>query len=55
MAGQSISPEERNALYDKLVASYPAAERKGDTMPCTSLNGSECLSMTLFYRPNKTL
>ena len=27
------------ALYEKLVATNPAVERKGDTMPYTSLNG----------------
>ena len=26
-------------LYEKLVATNPAVERKGDTMPYTSLNG----------------
>ena len=35
-----MSAEERIALYDQLVASYPAAERKGDTIPYTSLNGN---------------
>ncbi len=27
------------ALYEKLIATNPAVERKGDTMPYTSLNG----------------
>jgi len=27
------------ALYEKLIATNPAEERKGDTMPYTSLNG----------------
>jgi hypothetical protein len=27
------------ALYEKLVATNPSVERKGDTMPYTSLNG----------------
>jgi hypothetical protein len=27
------------ALYEKLIATNPALERKGDTMPYTSLNG----------------
>ncbi|MDB5135767.1 MAG: hypothetical protein JWP37_2370 [Mucilaginibacter sp.] len=40
MADQSISTEERIALYNKLVASHPNAERKGDTVPYTSLNGN---------------
>ena len=34
-----ISREEKVALYNKLVASYPHAVRKGDTIPYTSLNG----------------
>jgi hypothetical protein len=28
------------ALYEKLIATNPAVERKGDTMPYTSLNGN---------------
>jgi hypothetical protein len=28
------------ALYEKLVATHPKVERKGDTMPYTSLNGN---------------
>ena len=28
------------ALYDRLVATNPEVERKGDTMPYTSLNGN---------------
>ena len=28
------------AIYEKLVAANPAIERKGDTMPYTSLNGN---------------
>src|SRR5262249_4074977 len=28
------------ALYDKLVATNPRVERKGDTMPYTSVNGN---------------
>jgi hypothetical protein len=31
--------DEALALYEKLVATNPAVERKGDTMPYTSLNG----------------
>jgi len=27
------------ALYEKVVATHPKVERKGDTMPYTSLNG----------------
>jgi hypothetical protein len=30
---------EKLALYEKLVATNPEVERKGDTMPYTSLNG----------------
>jgi len=37
---QTISPEERVALYNKLVESHPGAERKGATIPYTSLNGN---------------
>lgn len=40
MAEQGVSAEERIALYDKLVAGHPAAERKGATVPYTSLNGN---------------
>ena len=32
-------PSEKLALYEKLVASNPKVERKGDTVPYTSLNG----------------
>ena len=32
-------PEEKLALYEKLVATDPEVERKGATMPYTSLNG----------------
>ena len=28
------------ALYDKLIATHPAIERKGDANPYTSLNGN---------------
>jgi TfoX/Sxy family transcriptional regulator of competence genes len=31
---------EKLTLYEKLVATNPAVERKGDTMPYTSLNGN---------------
>ena len=40
MAEQTISTEERIALYNQLVESHPHAERKGDTVPYTSLNGN---------------
>ena len=32
-------PPEKLALYDKLIASQPDMERKGATVPYTSLNG----------------
>ena len=32
-------PADKLALYDKLVATVPEAERKGATVPYTSLNG----------------
>jgi TfoX/Sxy family transcriptional regulator of competence genes len=40
MPGQNISSEERIALYNQLVESHSGAERKGDTVPYTSLNGN---------------
>ena len=36
---ESTVPPETLALYDKLVATNPQIERKGDTVPYTSLNG----------------
>ncbi len=39
MEDSKLSREEKIALYDKLVALHPPAERKGATMPYTSLNG----------------
>ena len=32
-------PKEKLALYDKLITSHPDIERKGVTMPYTSVNG----------------
>jgi hypothetical protein len=32
-------PSEKLELYEKLVATNPDVERKGDTVPCTSVNG----------------
>ncbi len=32
-------PSEKLALYEKLVATNPRVERKGDTVPYTSMNG----------------
>ncbi len=40
MSELSISTEERIALYDRLVESHSSAQRKGDTVPYTSLNGN---------------
>ena len=34
-----ISREEQIRLYDSLVAMHSKATRKGDTVPCTTLNG----------------
>ena len=36
----SPAPVERVDLYDKLIATNPLVERKGATMPHTSLNGN---------------
>jgi TfoX/Sxy family transcriptional regulator of competence genes len=33
-------PSDREALYDKLIATNPRIERKGDANPYTSLNGN---------------
>lgn len=35
----AAAPSEKLQLYEKLVANNPLAERKGATVPCTSLNG----------------
>ena len=34
-----VIPPEKLQLYEKLVAANPKVERKGDTVPYTSLNG----------------
>ena len=34
------APPDKIALYDKLVATNPKVDRKGDTVPYTSLNGN---------------
>lgn len=39
MAKTTTTRNEKIALYEKLVATHPKAERKGDTVPYTSLNG----------------
>lgn len=36
----AAAPAEKVALYEKLVATNPKVERKGATMPYTSLNGN---------------
>jgi TfoX/Sxy family transcriptional regulator of competence genes len=38
-AKKSSIPAEKSELYDKLIATHPKIERKGDTMGYTSLNG----------------
>ena len=38
------------ALYDKLLATNPKVDRKGDTMPYTSLNGN---MFSLFTKENR--
>lgn len=35
-----LPPREKIDLYDKLIAGIPAIERKGASMPYTSLNGN---------------
>ena len=37
---KSNAPAEKAEQYDKLVATLPGVERKGATMPYTSLNGN---------------
>jgi hypothetical protein len=37
--GKASIPAEKLALYEKLLATQPDIERKGDTNPYTSLNG----------------
>ena len=39
-SASSTSREATIALYDKLVETDPRVERKGDTMPYTSVNGN---------------
>jgi hypothetical protein len=42
MASKKINsnPTEKETLYDKLIATIPAIERKGDTNPYTACNGN---------------
>jgi len=37
---KKTAPNEQEALYDKLIATIPEIERKGDANPYTSLNGN---------------
>jgi TfoX/Sxy family transcriptional regulator of competence genes len=39
MGKAAAAPDDKLKLYDKLVVTNPAVERKGATMPYTSLNG----------------
>jgi TfoX/Sxy family transcriptional regulator of competence genes len=39
-AAASMIPADRLAAYERMVASQPDVERKGATMPYTSLNGN---------------
>ena len=36
---KKLTYAEKVDLYDKLIKTNPNLERKGDTIPCTSLNG----------------
>ena len=36
----SYPPDDKISLYEKVVALFPDVERKGDTVPYTSLNGN---------------
>jgi hypothetical protein len=40
MEKSKMSREEKDDLYNKMIASHPDAVRKGDTIPYTSLNGN---------------
>ena len=40
MAKAPSAPADKLHLYEKLVATNPAIERKGDTVPYTSVNGN---------------
>jgi TfoX/Sxy family transcriptional regulator of competence genes len=47
----AAAPADKLELYEKLVATIPSVERKGATMPYTSLNGH----MFSFLTPTGTL
>ncbi len=40
MPAQKKSEADREALYDKLIATNPEIERKGDANPYTAINGN---------------
>ena len=40
MPAKKRTPDENEFLYDKLIATNPRIERKGDANPYTSLNGN---------------
>jgi len=40
MPKKTAEPTENELLYNKLVATQPDAQRKGDTVPYTSMNGN---------------
>jgi len=39
-AAKKVTPSSQEVLYDKLIATNPKIERKGDANPYTSLNGN---------------
>lgn len=39
-ASKKVTPTTQELLYDKLIATIPEIERKGDANPYTSLNGN---------------
>ncbi|HEY2728209.1 MAG TPA: hypothetical protein VGI61_13620 [Parafilimonas sp.] len=43
---ETKTPSEKIALYNKLIATNPGIERKGDTNPYTSCNGNMFTHMT---------
>ena len=45
---KTYPPQEKIDLFDKLIASMPEIERKGDIVPYTSLNGN------MFTQMNKS-
>ena len=49
-AESRMEREKALALYDKLLATNPDVQRKGDTMPYTSLNGN---MFSLFTKENR--